>query len=158
MQVPRSVAIMQVLRFYCNYVGGTFSYSYVDGSFCCDYTVRSFCAIYADESFCSKYVGENFYWNYAGEGLCYHYTGGTFYNASYTTISIVIMLVAVSAVAMYVTVSSSNFIFLSQLTPTFHKIDKKTFKGIISCLHFTTFVNILPKLRYFVGRNYIQIS
>ena len=24
MQVPTSVAIMQVLKFYCNYVGGTF--------------------------------------------------------------------------------------------------------------------------------------
>ena len=35
------------------------------------------------------------------------------------------------------------------MTPTFHKIDRKKFKGIISGLHFTTFVNILPKLRYF---------
>ena len=32
---------------------------------------------------------------------------------------------------------------------SFHKIDQKTFKGIKSGLHFTTFVNILPKLRYF---------
>ena len=60
-------------------------------------------------------------------------------------ISIVIMYVTVSVVAMNVTVSSSNFIFLC-LTPTFHS------------LHFTTFVNILPKLRYFEGRNYISIS
>ena len=43
-----------------------------------------------------------------------------------------------------------------QLTLTFHKIGKETFKGIMSSLHFTTFVNILPKLRYFVGRNHIQ--
>ena len=28
----------------------------------------------------------------------------------------------------------------------------------MSGLHFTTFVNILPKLRYFEGRNYIQIG
>ena len=28
MQVPTSVAIMQFLRFYCNYVGGTFCYIY----------------------------------------------------------------------------------------------------------------------------------
>ena len=69
------------------------------------------------------------------------------------TISIVIILVTVSVVAMYVSVLSSNFIFLS-LVATFHKIDKKI-KGIISSLHFTTFINILPKLRYFVGRNYI---
>ena len=30
MQVPTSVAIMQFLRLYCNYVGGTFCYIYVD--------------------------------------------------------------------------------------------------------------------------------
>ena len=71
------------------------------------------------------------------------------------TISIVIMQVAVSNVAMYLTASSSNFIFLISI---FHKIDQKTFKGIISSLHFTTLVNILPKLRYFVGRIYIQIG
>ena len=62
--------------------------------------------------------------------------------------------VSVSVISVYVTLSSNNFIFLS-LTGT-HKIDRKTFKGIISGLHFTTFVNILPKLRYFQGRNYIQ--
>ena len=39
-----------------------------------------------------------------------------------------------------------------------HKIDQKTFTGIILGLHFTTFVNILPKLRYFEGRNDIQIG
>ena len=33
MQVPTSDAIMQVLRFYCNYVGGTFYYTYIGGSF-----------------------------------------------------------------------------------------------------------------------------
>ena len=33
MQVPTSVAIMQFLRFYCNYVGGTFCYIYVSGLF-----------------------------------------------------------------------------------------------------------------------------
>ena len=75
----------------------------------------------------------------------------------YMTISIVIMHVAVSVLAMYVTASSSNFIFLS-LTSIFHKFDQKTFNGIIPSLHFTTLVNILPKSRYFVGRIYIQIS
>ena len=34
------------------------------------------------------------------------------------------------------------------MTASFCKTDQKTFKGIISGLHFTTFVNILPKLRY----------
>ena len=73
------------------------------------------------------------------------------------TISLVIMQVAVSIVAMHVTASSSNFIFLS-LTSIFHKIDQKTFKGITLSLYFTTLVNTLPKLRYFEGRTYIQIS
>ena len=55
------------------------------------------------------------------------------------------------------TVSSNNFIFLS-LTACFHKIDQKTFKSVISGLHFNTFVNILRKLRYFEGRNDIQVG
>ena len=70
-----NVRIMQVLRFYCIYVGDTFCYNYVIGSFCCNsaggcfccnYAVRCFCGIYTGESFCSKYVGDNFYWNYTG--------------------------------------------------------------------------------------------
>ena len=73
------------------------------------------------------------------------------------TVSIVIMQVTVSVKAMLVTVSSNNFIFLS-LTPSFHKTDQTTSKGIISALHFTTIVNILPKLRYSEDRNYIKIS
>ena len=44
-----------------------------------------------------------------------------------------------------------------KLTASFHKNDQKTFQGI-SGLHLTTFVNILPKLRYYEGRNYIQIG
>ena len=68
MQVT-SVAIMQVLRFYYNYAGGTFCYSYVGGSFCCNYpgdcfgcnfAVRSFCSTYAGDSLCGKFVGDNF--------------------------------------------------------------------------------------------------
>ena len=49
-------------------------------------------------------------------------------------------------ISMYVTASSKNSMFLS-LTASFHKIDRKTFKGIVSGLHFTTIVNILRKLR-----------
>ena len=56
--------------------------------------------------------------------------------------------VTISAMSMKVTLSSNNVIFLS-LTPTFHKMDRKTFKGIISDLHFANFVNILSNLRYF---------
>ena len=33
------------------------------------------------------------------------------------------------------------------MTPTFHKIDRKTFKGITLGLHFTIFVNVVQKLR-----------
>ena len=44
------------------------------------------------------------------------------------------------------------------MTASFHKINQKTFKDIISGLHSTTFVNILPKLRYFDGKNDIQIG
>ena len=50
---------------------------------------------------------------------------------------------------------SYSFLYL---TASFHKIDLKTFKGIISALHLTTFVHILPKLKHFEGRNYIQIG
>ena len=63
------------------------------------------------------------------------------------TISVTIMQVAVSFVAMYMIASNSKFIFLS------FKLTRKI-KGIISSLHFTTLINILPKLRYFVGRIY----
>ena len=67
------------------------------------------------------------------------------------------MQVAVSVVVMYVQASSSNFRLLS-ITDIFYKIDQKTFKGIIPKVHFTTLVNILPKLRYFVGRIYLIIG
>ena len=70
------------------------------------------------------------------------------------TVSVVIIYLTLSFAAIQVRVSSNNFIFLSL---TFHKVDQKIFKCIISGLHFTTFVNILPKLRYFEGRNYIEI-
>ena len=49
MLVTRSVAVIQVLRFHCNYAGGTFFYSYVGESFCCNYAGDCFseyvCAI-----------------------------------------------------------------------------------------------------------------
>ena len=45
MQVPTSVAIMQFLRFYCNYVCGTFCYIYVGKSFVAIIQVTVFDAI-----------------------------------------------------------------------------------------------------------------
>ena len=70
LQVTTSVAIMQVLMFYCNYVGGTFCDTYVmlvdliavmKVTFCWNYEVRAFCNTYTSENFCSKYVGDTFY-------------------------------------------------------------------------------------------------
>ena len=68
MKVPISVAIMQVLGFYCDYIAGTFCRAYVGGSsycsyeYCsCNYAVRSFCNTYATENFSSKYAGDNFF-------------------------------------------------------------------------------------------------
>ena len=78
--------------------------------FCCTYTVRSFCSIYAGESVCSWYVGDNFFWNYASGSLCCRYY--FLQSIMQLTISIVVIQVTIS-VAMYVTVSSSKFIFLS---------------------------------------------
>ena len=72
------------------------------------------------------------------------------------TIYIVIMLVNVSVVAMHVTVSRSNLIFLS-LIPIFHKIDQKTSEGrrhhIIIPLGKYSF-----KLKILVGRIYIKVG
>ena len=113
MQVPMSVAIMQFLRFYSNYVGGTFCYIYVGRSFCCSYAVGSFCSIYDGESFCSKCVGDNFYWLYAHGSLCCNHASSIFFSALCTWFSIVIMQMSVSVVAMCVAVSCSNFLFLS---------------------------------------------
>ena len=65
------------------------------------------------------------------------------------TIYIVIVLVTVSVVAMHVTVSGSNLIFLS-LIPIFHKIDQKALEGRRHYIKFAFhhLVNILPNLRY----------
>ena len=83
------------------------------------------------------------------------------------TIFIVIMQMGVSVTIMQVlffAVHYAHDCFKQQFHIPFsnwqplHKIDQKTFKSIISGLHFTTFVNILPKLRSFEGRNYIHIG
>ena len=89
-----------------------------------------FCFTYADYCFCYNYAHDCFYCNCADYCFSYHWQ---------------------------VMISSNNFISLC-LKPTFHKIDQKTLKCITSGLHFTTFVNILAKLRYFEGRNYTQIN
>ena len=73
----------------------------------------------------------------------------------WVTVFIVIMQVGVPvAIIQVVTILYSIY----QLTPTFHKIDWEIFKGIISGLNFTTFVNVFPKLRHFKGRNLLKES
>ena len=78
------------------------------------------------------YAHDCFNCNYAVNRSCYSYVGDSFKEKFYN-----------------LSIADHQF---------FKKIDRKTFKGIISDLHFTTFVDILPKLRYFKGRNHIQIS
>ena len=141
---------------------------------------------YAGDSFCWSYATDTFYGNYSSDNVCGIFAGfevvlsvtGMLMDLSVTimqvTVSVAIMQLEVSAAhmqvtfsatnmwyflqcIMHMTVSSNNFIFRS-LTASLHKIDQKTFKSVISGLHFTTFVNILPKLRYFASRNDIQIG
>ena len=92
-------------------------------------------------SFCSEYMGDNFYCNYAGGSLCFnmqvvfsavHYAHDCFC-CSYAGDCLCYSYVGDSL--KYITT------FYSYLLPTltFHKIDQKTFKDFISCLHFTTF-------------------
>ena len=50
------------------------------------------------------YVYDSFYCNFASDCVCYSYVGDSLNN---------------------------NFIFISLTEPTFYKIDRKTFKGII---------------------------
>ena len=52
-QVTTSVAIIQALRFCCNYAGSAFCYSYVDESFCCNHAGDCFCCLYVVRSFYS---------------------------------------------------------------------------------------------------------
>ena len=84
MLVDPSVAIMQVT-----------------GDFCCNYAVRSFYSTYAGDIFCIGHVGDNFYCNYASVSpcckLCSWYVMQCIMHMS---VSIVIMLVTVSAIAM----------------------------------------------------------
>ena len=74
------------------------------------------------------------------------------------TLSIIIMQVTLSFIAIRWQFQETISYSVLKLTASFHKIDQKTFKSIISGLHFTTSVNILPKLRYFEGKNDLQIG
>ena len=101
--------------------------------------------------------------NSAGDTFCWNYAIDTFYG-NYTSDYIYCIFAgfevvfSVTGMLVDLSVTSSNFIFRSLTDSLFHKIDQKTFKSVISGLHFTTFLNILPKLRYFEGRNDIKIG
>ena len=56
MQVATSVAVMQALRLYYNYAGGTFCYSYVGGSSCCNHLCDCFCWNYSVRILSSNYM------------------------------------------------------------------------------------------------------
>ena len=56
MLVATSVAVMQALKFYYNYAGGTFCYSYVGGSSCCNHLCDCFCWNYSVRSLSSNYM------------------------------------------------------------------------------------------------------
>ena len=162
---------MQVLRFYCKYVGATFCYNYAGGSFCCNYlgdcfccnyAVRSFCSIYAGERVCSKYVGDNFYRHYARKSLCCNHAGGIFcsrlctcaYIAAIETIiyeyfycnyagdCFCFSYVCDSFKSQRYSPFSNWCLFFIKLTRKHQKVE-----GIKSNLHFTTLINILPKFR-----------
>ena len=77
------------------------------------------------------------------------------------TVSVAIMQLQVSAAHMQVTVSVANmwmtiFIVIMEMgvSATIMPVILKALSG----LYFTTFVNILPRIRFFEGRNDIQIG
>ena len=80
----------------------------------------------------------------------------------WVTIFTVIMQMGVYVAIMQVIFSAVHYAHdcasCNYARESFDKVDQKTFKCIILGLHFTTLVYILPKLRYFEGRNYIQID
>ena len=82
MQVKRSVAIMQVLRLYCNYAGGSFYYIYVGGSFCCNHVCECFCCNHSVITFCSTYVSGSLCIDYVGDNffvfMLFFFVDGTF--------------------------------------------------------------------------------
>ena len=115
-------------------------------SLCCNYALRSFCSTYAGDSFCSKYVGDHFYCNYTVGNLLQLWRWYFLLCIIHMTVSAVIMLwlCLLQLCRWQFQLATLHFF---RWHPLFIKL--KTFKGIISGLHFTTtFVNIPPKLRY----------
>ena len=91
-------------------------------------------------------MGHNFYCNSADGSLCCNYAGGIFYGALCTWLCL-LQLIIMQVTFLYSYVARWQFqVTISYsylyLTASFHKIDQETFKGILSGLHLTTFVNI----------------
>ena len=134
MQVSTSNAIIQVLRLYCSYAGNTFCYSYIVClSVAIMHVTVSVAIMQLEVSAALMQVTV------------------TVLNM-WVTMFIVFMQVGVSAAIMQVVHSAVHncFCYKMQVTvsviamaPTFHKIDRKIFKGILSGLHFTTFEIII---------------
>ena len=80
---------MQVLKFYYNYVGGTFCYTYVGGSFCCNDAGDCFCCNLQLEVFAAfmqaKVFMVNIWWisfiEIVQVGVCYNHAGSIFCSA-----------------------------------------------------------------------------
>ena len=108
MQEAISVAIMQILKFYCNYAGATFCYTHAGGSFCCNDAGDCFCCNLQLEV-CAAFMQVKFFAANMLEttsvieimqvGVCLIMQVA--FPAAHMTISIVIMQVTVSVVAMY---------------------------------------------------------
>ena len=141
LQVTTSVAIMQILKFYCNYVGGTFCYFYVGGSFCCSYEgdwlfVLQLCSNKHLEHLCrQKFLQQIYGWQFLlkfcnWQSLLQSCRWYFLQCIMHMITSILILQVAVSIVAMYVTASSSNCIFLSNWHSFFIKLTRQHLKAL----------------------------
>ena len=119
MQVTTFVAIMQILRLYCNYVDSDFCFSYVGGSFCCNHACDCFCCNYelqVSATLMQVTVSASNMWVtifivFMQVGVSVAFTQVVlsamhicFYCRMHVTVSVITMLV---------TLSSNSFLFLS---------------------------------------------
>ena len=128
MQVPTSVAIMQFLRFYCNYAGGALCYIYVGGLFVTIMQVTVSVAIMQLEvsaAFMQVKVSTAIIWvtifiETMQVWACCNYAGSIFYSELCTWLFLLQLC---------------RWLFL--LIPIFHKTDQKASEGIRHYIKFT---------------------
>ena len=95
-------------------------------------------------SFCWNYATGTFYSIYAGDNVCWNYAG---------------FKVPLQLCRCYFRLQLCCWIFgCNYEGVTIFIVVMQVCKAIISGLHFTTSVNVLPKLKYFEGRDYIRIG